>query len=83
MLLGPVRYPRYILIEESGRVYAVPEQLAGQKNLAEGFARVWAKNIDSCAVVYARSKKGKTLLREVWKSVNSVQGTMDIVEIWQ
>ena len=39
MLLGSIRYPRYLLVEERGGVYAVPEQLASHKNTAEAFAK--------------------------------------------
>jgi len=33
-LLGPVRYPRYLLLETSGRVWPVPAALGGDKNAA-------------------------------------------------
>ena len=82
-LLGPVRYPRYLLMEEDGSVFAVPDQLAANKTLAEGWAKIWSENIGACSVVYARSEKGKNLLRSIWKAQKSNTNQVDIVQLWK
>ena len=82
-LLGPVRYPRYLLIEEDGAVFAVPDQLAANKTLADGLARIWSQNIGSCSVVYVRSERGKRILRSVWKAQKSHDDSFTIVQLWK
>ena len=82
-LLGPVRYPRYLLIEENGSVFAVPDQLAAHKTLAEKLARMWSKNIGACSVVYVRSEKGKKILRSVWKAQTSNMRSLELVQLWK
>lgn len=83
VLLGPIRYPRYLLVDELGRVFPIPEELSMRRDLADSFADNWSKHVCSCSAIYARSKKGKAFLRRVWKLGNSGCDSVEVVELWE
>lgn len=68
-LLGPIRYPRYLLLEECGRVWTVPACLADHKEHAEAFARLWAELVEPCELIFAREGRGRELLALAWQQV--------------
>lgn len=80
-LLGPVRYPRYLLLETSGRIWPVPGALGGDKNLAMAFARSWANRVGPCEVVYARQGRGRDLLTRAWRVAGRTP--VEVVELWE
>jgi len=80
-LLGPVRYPRYVLLEGSLRVWPVPSALGGDRTTADIFARAWAEHVGSCQVIYARQGKGRELLVQSWRAGG--QQPVRILEIWE
>jgi len=80
-LLGPVRYPRYLLLETSGRVWPVPGALGGDKTLARAFARAWADRVGPCEVIYARQGRGRELLTRAWRVAGRTP--VEIVELWE
>ena len=79
-VLGRIRFPRYILIEDDGSVRAVPSALAGDRDLADGFARRWAEHVAGCEAVFARRGRGRELLVEAWKSGGTDAA---LVESWE
>lgn len=82
-LLGPVRYPRYLLVESDGTVWPVPDELGARRDLADAFARAWGEHVGPCATLYARSEAGKALLRQAWKVGGHVSDTVAVVETWE
>jgi len=82
-LLGPVRYPRYLLIEADGTVWPVPDELGARRDLADAFARAWGEHVGPCTTLYARSEDGKALLRQAWKVGGHVPGAVSVVETWE
>ena len=82
-LFGPIRYPRYLLVDQGGRVFAIPDELSVRRDIADRFADHWAKHVCACSAVYARSKKGKAFLRKVWKLGNIGVASIDVMEAWE
>ena len=80
-LLGPVRYPRYVLLEGSLRVWPVPATLGGDRTTADCFARAWSQQVGSCQVIFARQGKGRELLVQAWRAGG--QQPVQIMEIWE
>ncbi len=80
-LLGPIRYPRYLLVETSGRVWPVPAVLGGDRNAAQILAHAWAAHVGPCEVVYARQGRGRELLTRTWRAAG--RAPVDVVEIWE
>lgn len=80
-LLGPIRYPRYLLAETSGRVWPVPAALGGDRNAAHLLATAWADHVGPCEVVYARQGRGRDLLTRAWRA--SGRAPVEVVEIWE
>jgi len=79
-VLGRIRFPRYVLLEDDGSVRAVPSALAGDRELADAFARRWAEHVAGCEAVFARRGRGRELLVEAWK----LGGTdASLVEAWE
>ena len=82
-LLGPVRYPRYLLFEGDGTVWPVPDELGTRRDLAEGLARAWGIHVGPCMVLYARSDRGKALLRAAWQAGGHTHDPVAVVERWE
>lgn len=82
-LLSPIRFPRYLLVEQDGTIFPIPSPLASNRTRADAFASAWAKHLGSCSVLYARSAEGKALLREVWKKQGVRSSTLEIVQLWK
>jgi hypothetical protein len=82
-LLGPVRHPRYLLVEGDGRVWPIPGELGARRDLADGFAEAWASQVGPCAAVYARSGPGRDMLRSIWRAGGAGRARLDIVEDWE
>lgn len=80
-LLGQIRYPRYLLVDQLGRVFAIPEELSIRRDTADRFAEHWAKHVCACTAVYARSKKGKLFLHRVWQLGRL--DSIDVMEAWE
>lgn len=81
-LLGPVRYPRYLLLDWRQTVWPVPSVLGTSKEVATHFARVWVRHVSACQVIYARQGEGKMLLIEAWKNNRGVEPPT-LVEYWE
>ena len=82
-LLGPVRYPRYLLVEADGTAWPVPMELGARRDLADTLAAAWGAHVGPCSVVYARSEAGKALLRAAWKAGGHTRGSVAVVESWE
>ncbi|MFZ5480173.1 MAG: DEAD/DEAH box helicase family protein [Myxococcota bacterium] len=82
-LLGPVRVPRYLLVEADGTAWPVPEELAARRDLAEGLLRAWTERVGAATVAYARSPEGRLLLRELWRNGAARGGRVTVVEAWE
>lgn len=82
-LLGPVRYPRYLLVEGDGTVWPVPDELGARRDLADTLAAAWGAHVGPCATLYARSEAGKALLRAAWKSGSHARDAVTVVETWE
>ncbi len=80
-LLGPVRYPRYLLLESDGGVWPVPTEVGGDRGTADRFAEAWATHVGPCEALYARQGRGKELLRQAWRAAG--RGEVEVVEIWE
>jgi len=80
-LLGPVRYPRYLVLEPDGRIWPVPAALGGERSAADGFARCWAAHVGTCEVVYARGERGKQLLQSAWRAGG--RPGVEVLELWE
>jgi superfamily II DNA or RNA helicase len=79
-LLGPVRYPRYLLLEPDGQVWPVPGELGAHRDLADSFARAWALHLGPAEVLYARQGRGRELLDAAWRSDHHDE--VEVVEAW-
>ena len=64
-------------------MFAVPDQLAAHKTLAESLAKLWSKNIGACSVVFVRSERGKKIVRSVWKAQTSNTRSLELVQLWK
>jgi len=82
-LLGPVRYPRYLLFEGDGTVWPVPDELGTRRDLADALAASWGAHVGPCTVLYARSERGKALLRTAWQAGGHTHETVAMVERWE
>ena len=80
-LLGPVRNPRYLLIEPDNRIWPVPAVLGADRSAADRFARCWAAHVGTCEVLYARGERGKELLRRAWRAGGRTG--VDVLELWE
>lgn len=80
-LLGPVRYPRYLLLEPDGRVWPVPAALGGNRSTADAFAQAWAAWVGPCVVRFARSGRGRELLEAAWRAGGTP--SVELVEDWE
>ena len=80
-LLGPLRYPRYLLIEPSGAAWPVPGVLGASRDLAQSFSACWAAHVGPCEVIFARQGRGRELLRAAWKV--GVARDVEVVEDWE
>lgn len=80
-LMGPVRYPRYLLLEPDGGVWPVPTAVGGDRGTTDRFATAWATHVGPCEAIYARQGRGRALLKEAWRSTS--RGDVDVVEIWE
>ncbi len=81
-LWGPVRYPRYLLLDWRRTVWPVPSALGASKESAKRFACAWARHVSACQVVYARQGEGKALLIEAWKNNRGIEAPR-LVEYWE
>lgn len=81
-LLGPVRYPRYLLLDWRHTVWPVPAVLGASKESATRFAQTWARWVSACQIVYARHGEGKSLLIEAWKNNRDMEAPK-LVEYWE
>jgi len=78
-LLGPVRFPRYLLIDEGGRPWPVPSALGVDRGTADRFGAVWAEHVGACEVLWARQGRGRELLHAAWRSGGE---PVEIVQTW-
>lgn len=81
-LLGPVRYPRYLLLEPDGRVWPVPTVCARQRSQADALAMNWARLVGPCSLLFARNDEGRALLRQCWRNTRADHDTIELVERW-
>ena len=79
-LLGPVRYPRYLLLEPDGQVWPVPGELGARRDLADAFAEAWATQVGAAQVLFARQGQGRELLEAAWKTGG--RPAVEVVESW-
>ncbi len=79
-LLGPIRYPRYLLLEPDGSVWPVPGELGARRDLADGFAQSWARQVGAAQVLYARQGRGRELLEAAWQLGG--RSEVEVVESW-
>ncbi len=79
-LLGPIRYPRYLLVEMAGQVWPVPTALGAERTRADVFATHWARRMGTCEVIYARQGRGRELLASCWREPPPPE--VDTVELW-
>jgi superfamily II DNA or RNA helicase len=80
-LMGPVRYPRYLLLEPDGQVWPVPGELGASRGLADDFARHWAATVGPCEVIFARKGRGRELLRAAWRAAG--REPVQVIEAWE
>ena len=80
-LLGPVRYPRYLLLEPRGGVWPVPGELGARRDLADAFAQAWAEKVGPAEVLWARQGRGRELLEAAWRSGSRPE--VQVVEGWE
>ena len=80
-LLGPVRYPRYLLLEPDGGIWPVPATVGGDRGTADRMAEAWAAHVGPCEAVYARQGRGRTMLKEAWRAAS--HGDVEVVEVWE
>jgi len=81
-LFGPVRYPRYLLVEPGGRAWPVPGALGAARGAADAFATRWAARIGACETVWARQGRGRDLLRSLWRQGRR-GADLEVVEGWE
>ncbi len=79
-LLGPVRYPRYLLLEPDGHAWPVPGELGARRDLADAFALAWAEQLGAAEVIFARQGRGRELLEAAWRTGS--RGPVEVVESW-
>jgi superfamily II DNA or RNA helicase len=79
-LLGPVRYPRYLLLEPDGRVWPVPGELGARRDLADRFCEAWAEHVGAAEVLFARQGRGRVLLEAAWRLGG--RDEVSVVESW-
>lgn len=79
-LLGPVRYPRYLLLEPDGLAWPVPGELGARRDLADTFAAAWAEHVGDVEVLFARQGRGRELLEAAWRSGS--REPVEVVESW-
>jgi hypothetical protein len=80
---GPVRAPRYLLIEADGSAWPVPEELGARRDLAERLAGAWTTHVGPAALLYARSPAGRAALRELWRQGAAGGVQIGVVEDWE
>jgi hypothetical protein len=80
-LLGPVRHPRYLLLEANGSVWPVPATLGADRGHADQFSRIWAREVGPCEVIFARQGRGRDLLIAAWRCGGEVAA--ELVEEWE
>ncbi|MFH1469784.1 MAG: DEAD/DEAH box helicase family protein [Pseudomonadota bacterium] len=80
-LLGPARYPRYLLLEPDGGAWPVPTELGARRDLADAFAAAWAQHVGPCEVIYARQGRGRELLVALWRAGG--RQAVEVVEGWE
>lgn len=80
-LLGPIRYPRYLLVESDGSVGSVPGVLGASRHLADTLAEAWQDEVGPCEVVYARQGRGRHLLVQAWRLPG--RPGAEVVEEWE
>lgn len=81
-LLGPVRYPRYLLVEPRGWAWPVPSVLGADRGLASAFGEAWARVVGPCEVIYARQGRGRVLLAAGWRAADQRAGVR-VAQLWQ
>jgi len=91
-ILGPMGNPRYIMIRKTPLLrwirkdyHVVPQVLARNKELAEYFAKMWAKYVGSTELVYTRNVEGrKTLLKARGHAMSSsFQRRAERIRTWK
>ena len=80
-LLGPVRYPRDLLLEPDGRVWPVPATVGADRGTADRFGEAWATWVGPCEVVFARQGRGRELLARAWRGAG--RDDVEVLEIWE
>ncbi len=80
-LLGPVRYPRYLILEPDGAVWPVPAAVGGDRGTADLFARSWAAHVGPCEALFARQGRGRELLTLAWRTTG--REDVALVEVWE
>ena len=82
-LVGPVRMPRYLLVEGDGTSWPVPEELGARRDLAERFVEAWSVHVGPAAAIYARNPEGRARLQALWRRGAGSVATVRIVETWE
>ncbi len=80
-LLGPVRYPRYLLLEGDGRVWPVPTSVGADRGTADRFGQAWAEWVGPCEVLFARQSQGRELLALAWRTGGAQD--VEVLELWE
>lgn len=82
-LVGPIRAPRYLLVESDGTTWPIPEELGARRDLAEVFVRAWCARVGSATAVYVRNPEGRARLRDLWRAGAGAAPTVRVVETWE
>ena len=80
-LLGPVRHPRYLLVEPGGRTWPGRAALGATREQADTLAAAWARHVGPCEVIWARQGRGREWLRTAWRTGSGAE--VALVEVWE
>jgi len=82
-LFAPPRYPRYVLLEGDGRLFAVPDALGRSRAAADRLEARWAELVGPAETLFARRGRGQELLRAAWRTRPDVHAAVEVVEDWE
>jgi len=80
-LFGPIRYPRYLLIEPMGDVWPVPAALGRSREVVATFTEAWSAHVGPVEAVFARQGRGREILKAAWKADRPSEIT--VMEQWE
>ena len=79
-LLGPIAYPRYLLIDKKGHAWAVPRILGANKDIATRMLEAWNLHLGPCELLFARRGPGREKLKLVW--AQEQRPPVGVIETW-